>query len=268
MELAAGKFFVTARRDDVRPKRALLLRPEPAGMDWDVWDITPLNASGEVTTLDHPGGMQSDGTRLWIPLAESRRNGRSIVRAFPLKDLEAGRPLKAELEFSVNDHIGAVAVSAERQLVLGANWDTAKIYLWDFNGRLQKTLTSSELKVRELGVVAGPEGRFGVAVQDWKFVGDRLFASGLFRSPDSTTGSPESRLIWFADFLEPHFQRWTVRLPSRNGTQLAREAMAISDGMIFFLPEDLGATNRMFRISVADLRKRGVGEQSRGADAP
>lgn len=28
--------------------------------------------------------MQSDGKRLWIPIAETKRKGRSIIRVFPL----------------------------------------------------------------------------------------------------------------------------------------------------------------------------------------
>ena len=93
LELAGGKCYMTARRDDVRPRRALLLRTD-AATGWDVWDITPVDTQGPLTSLDHPGGMQSDGTQLWIPVAESRRNSRAIIYAFPLADLEAGRRLK------------------------------------------------------------------------------------------------------------------------------------------------------------------------------
>jgi hypothetical protein len=75
LEIKSGKYYVTARRDDVHPRRALLLRTDARGTDWDVWDITPVDAHGALTTLDHPGGMQSDGDRLWIPLAESKRKG-------------------------------------------------------------------------------------------------------------------------------------------------------------------------------------------------
>ena len=267
MELVGGQVYVTARRDDIRPRRALLLRTEPTGTNWDVWDITPLDAQGSLTSLDHPGGMQSDGTRLWIPLAESRRNGRSLIRAFRQKDFEAGRLLKPELEFSFDDHIGAVAVSTERELLLGANWDTQKVYVWNFQGHLQRTLTNSELRPRELGV-ASAERRNGLAVQDWKFAGDRLFASGLFRPNGTPAGSTESRLICFTNFLEADFKWWTAELPLRNGTQLAREAMAISEETVFFLPEDLGETNRLFRVSLADLARQRAAEQSQASDVP
>src|SRR5206468_7568295 len=69
LELAGASYYVTARREDVRPKRALLLRTAKSATHWDVWDITPRD-SGNAILLDHPGGMQSDGQRLWIPLAQ------------------------------------------------------------------------------------------------------------------------------------------------------------------------------------------------------
>ena len=253
LELTGGKYYVTARREDVRPKQALLLRTDPASTDWEAWDLTPLDAPGDATRLDHPGGMQCDGKRLWIPLAESQRNGRSVIRAFALKEIASGRALKPDFEFRVDDHIGAVAVFAERQLLLGANWDTEKVYVWDFKGHLQRTLTASELTARGLGTVAGAEGRSGVGVQDWKFKGDRLFASGLFRAPGAAAVSPVSRLIWFTNFLERDWQRQSVILPLQHGSELAREAMAILDGAVYFIPEDLGASNRRFRVSLTDL---------------
>lgn len=253
LELAGGRYYVTARREDLRPKQALLLRADPGGADWDIWDITPQDAQGVATALDHPGGLQSDGARLWIPLAESQRQGRSIVRAFRLSEIAAGRRLKSDVEFPVNDHIGAVAVWAERQLLLGANWDTEKVYVWDFQGRLQRTLTGAELKERGFGVVRGPEGRSGVAVQDWKLNGERLFASGLFGAAGSAAAFPASRWICFTDFLERTCQQRTISLPLHNGTELAHEAMAFSQGAIYFLPEDLGASNRLFRVALTDL---------------
>lgn len=269
LELVAGRCYVTARRDDVRPKPSLLLRSEPAAAEWDVWDITPVDAQGAVTAQDHPGGMQSDGTRLWIPLAESNRTGRSIIRAYKLADMTAGGRLKADFEFTVNEHIGAVAVAADRQLIFGANWDTERVYVWDFKGRLQRTLTDFELKPRELGVVAGAGGRPGVAVQDWKIVGDRLYASGLFRAPPgAASGATQSRLIWFTRFLESNFEQRAVTLPRPKATMLAREGMAISAGKVYFLPDDLGASNRLFRMSLADLLQRGATEPARSSPPP
>ena len=256
LEVLDGKYYVTARREDVQPKRALLLRTAAGASDWDIWDITPVGIGGTVTILDHPGGFQSDGKRLWIPLAESKRKGSSLIRAFPMSGLAPGQPLKAEFEFAVNDHIGAVAVSSARKIVFGANWDTEAVYLWDFDGRLQRTMNGPELESRGLGVVSGVNGRAGLAVQDWKVVGDRLFASGLFRGPGVAPESSQSRLISFVGFAELGFQRWSISLPKQNGTELGQEAMAIADGLVYFLPGDLGASNWIFRLPLADLLRQ------------
>ena len=256
LEVAGGRYYVTARREDVRPKRALLLRTGAEGTPWDVWDITPSDATGAPMNLDHPGGLQSDGARLWIPISESKPNSHCIIRVFPLAGLVAGQPLKSEFEILVNDHIGAVAVAAGRGLVLGANWDTETVYVWNFEGRLEQKLTGSALTQRGLGAVNLTSNHSGVAVQDWKFIGDRLFASGLCREPGSAAPASRSRLISFANFLQPEFQSLTVALPLQEGTELAREAMTVAEGMVYFLPEDLGATNRLFRIPLAELSTR------------
>jgi hypothetical protein len=251
LEVIAGKYYATARRDDKQPRRALLLRTDAQSAEWDSWDITPLDSQGALTPLDHPGGMQGEGDQFWIPLAESKRNGRSLIRRYHLSQIVPGRTLKPDFEFSVDDHIGALAISAERKWILGANWDTQVVYLWDFEGRLQQTFHAGDLSVRGLGVISGAGGRAGLAVQDWKIVGDRLFASGLFRGPGPR--SSQSRLVSFTKFAEAEFQSVSVDLPKQNGTELAREAMSIADDHAYFLPEDLGATNRLFRVSLDEL---------------
>jgi hypothetical protein len=252
LEVVEGKYYVTARREDVRPKRALLVRTETAGTNWDVWDITPVPLAGAISALDHPGGMQSDGQRLWIPIAESKPKSHSIIRVFPLAGIVPGQLLKPEFEFPVNDHIGAVAVAADRRLVLGANWDTEAVYVWDLQGHLKQTLTGFSRTTRGLG----SDSPSGVAIQDWKIIGPRLYASGLCRSPAAPDASTRSRWLSFTNFLQPDFQRAAVALPLHDRTEMAREAMAISDTWVHFLPEDLGPSNRLFRVPIKDLLKR------------
>lgn len=272
LEIVGKEFYVTARRDDVRPQRALLLRTAPGRRDWEMWDITPGSAPGENASLNHPGGMQSDGLRLWIPLAESRRQGRSLIRVFPIAGLSKGRSPLPELEFKVNDHIGAVAVSAARRVAIGASWDTEKVYVWDLGGQLQRILEGVELQRRGLGAINGPGGRAGLAVQDWKLQGRGLSASGLFKIPGERSAAPASRWLHFTHFLEPDCQAQSITLPLQstswdaNATErspgdlgirgaslpqveLAHEAMALKGPWVYFLPEDLGATNRAFRVA-------------------
>src|SRR5690242_16590841 len=82
--------------------------------------------------------------------------------------------------------------------------------------------------------------------------GSPLQAAGLFRTPNSATVSPASRVCGFERFLERDFGRWMVTLPTQHGIELAREAMAISGSFVYFLSGDLGASNRLFRVSFAE----------------
>ena len=254
LEVLGGKYFVTARLESSRPKRALLLRAEPAGTNWDIWDVTAAALPGAASALDHPGGIQNDGKRLWVPVAASKPKSQSVIRVFALNNIVTGQPLKPEFEFSVQDHIGAVAVSSGPGLVFGANWDTETVYVWDLDGRLKQTLSGDALDRRGLGLESDAIG--GVAIQDWKVDGDRLFASGLARPAGSVAPAPRSRWLVFTNFLQPDFQRSEVTLPLQNGTELAREAMAVSGGFVYFLPEDIRETNRLFRIPLARLLQR------------
>lgn len=255
LEIQFGDHYVTARREDVQPRRALLLRTRPGRESWDVWDITPAAAPGSATALDHPGGMQSDGERLWIPLAESKPHGKTLVRAYSMALLIPGEPARAGVEFPVDDHIGAIAVISETQTLLGANWDTEDVYAWDFTGSLRRKFTSSELTARQLGFATHPAPRNGLTVQDWKVSGGTLFASGLDKKPNNEQEASRSRLLSFTNFFRPNFRFSSAVLPKTGKTEIAREAMAISENQACFLPEDLGMTNRLFRIPLTELQR-------------
>lgn len=249
LEMVGDHFYVTARLESARPKRAILARTTAASNAWEVWDVTPAAASTDAgAPLDHPGGFQSDGQRLWIPVAQSVRHGRTVIRVFTIERLKPGAAAVPDLEFPVADHIGALAVATNHNLLLGANWDTETVYVWDLAGHLQRTINGADLKSRNLGVISGPNGHAGVAVQDWKFSGERLYASGLFGDPAKAVARPRSRVLGFTHFLETGFKVEDISLPDRTGVELAQEAMARLDGWFYFVPENLGATNRYFRV--------------------
>ena len=54
-------------------------------------------------------------------------------------------------------------------------------------------------------------------------------------------------MLVFANFLEPKFEREMILLPEAEPVELAQEAMVLSGGFLYFLPENLGASNRCFR---------------------
>ena len=251
LEIHMGNYLVTARRDDITPRRALLLRTNPSASGWDVWDITPNNEDGEPTPMDHPGGMQSDGNHLWIPLAESRRGGHSLIRAFPLAEMTTGGMLQWDKEIGVRDHIGAVAVDGERRRIYGASWDTEIVYVWSYDGELIRRMQPSDLDRRALGISSDRPN--GVAVQDWKFVGNRILASGLRSSDPGGESESRSTLLSIHGFESEHPNVISLSIPTFEGVEMAREGMTTGDGWIYLIPEDLGTSNRLFRFKLRNL---------------
>ena len=254
LELVAGDYYVSARQEDGYPPRALLLRTRPSRSDWDSWDLTPVTAAGALTALNHPGGMQSDGQRLWVPLAENRPKSQSRIRAYSLAKLTTSLPVQWELDFAVEDHIGALAVSIEHQCLIGANWDTETIYVWNLAGELRRKLTGRDLQLRELGVHRDSAIPSGLTIQDWKFVGDRLYASGLFKELRPSASLPLSRWATYSHFLRSPTELVVSFLPQCDFSELGREGMAITGGQVYFLPEDLGPTNRIFTTEVETMK--------------
>ncbi len=245
--VTGNTYYVTARRDDTNPRQPLLLRTRSSQTNWDAWRLPLFAGPKPITSLDHPGGFDSDGTNLWIPLAESKPKSRSVVCAFAELDMIPQKTLQPRVSFPVDDHIGAVAIIRTTGTILGASWDTEAVYVWDRTGRLQRTLSSVDLRRRGLGPHSISNSP-GLAVQDWKIVENQLFASGLLIGSLTENIRNRSRLLLFDDFLNEKFRVSTVSLPLQEGLELSREAMAISDASAFFLPEDLGQTNRLFRV--------------------
>lgn len=260
IEWVGPVLYATARREDTVPKQPLLLRTTPGSSQWKVWNLTLPDAQGTAQPLDHPGGIQSDGQSLWIPQSESRRNGHTRIRVVSLASLSTDRPIQCQHEFSVADHIGAVAVAPERDRVYGASWDTETVWIWDRAGQFIEKIPAPRLASWKLGIERPPKTRPGLTVQDWKWHDGRLVASGLWKDPSldlaqsPTRSTSLSRVAIFPRFLEPNANvtvHW-VRLPtlqtSNTNLEIAREGMAIAEGRLWFLPEDLGPTNRLFSI--------------------
>ena len=139
--------FVTARRDDINPRRSLLLwlSCDPGSQKEDfnesiktwtkIWDITPTSKPETWSgVLDHPGGFDSDGQNLWIPISQSRRDGQTMIRKFSIRSLIEKGDATATQIITINDHIGAIAVSHSPKRLFGTNWDTLLTYEFSLDG--------------------------------------------------------------------------------------------------------------------------------------
>ena len=72
----------------------------------------------------HPGGIDYDGTHIWIPVAEYRPDSRSIVyRLDPAT-------MKAVEVFRFADHIGAIVHNTDDRTLHGVSWGSRRFYRW------------------------------------------------------------------------------------------------------------------------------------------
>lgn len=82
-------------------------------------------------TVYHPGGMDFDGSHLWVPVAEYRPDSSSIVyRVDPVT-------LAATEAFRFADHIGALVYDPDDRSLHGVSWGSRRFYRWalDASGR-------------------------------------------------------------------------------------------------------------------------------------
>jgi hypothetical protein len=153
----------------------------------------------------HPGGISLDGDFVLVPVAEYKANSSAVIQR------RNKNTLALDSEFAVADHIGCVAVDAER--IYGGNWDTRQIYTWDRHGRAVSKLDNSA----------------GNRTQDMQFIGGQLIAGGLRGSGGAV------------DWLDPgdlHLIRRIRAGKSDRGVVLTHEGMAMSGGKLYLLPED------------------------------
>jgi hypothetical protein len=176
-------FFVSAVEVTVRTKRFA----EPAGgYDRDagegVGHLFKIDLQGNLVsdlrlgegTIYHPGGIDYDGTHIWVPVAEYRPNSRSIVyRVDP-------STLKATEVFRVSDHIGAVVHDVDDRTLHGVSWGSRRFYRWaiDARGQIANAATAPTLNPSHY-----------VDYQDCKYGGaHRMICTGVteMRQPGDT----------------------------------------------------------------------------------
>jgi hypothetical protein len=80
----------------------------------------------------HPGGIDYDGSSIWVPVAEYRPDSRSIIyRVDP-------QTMKAEEVFRFADHVGAIVHDTDDHTLHGVSWGSRRFYRWtlDRDGRV------------------------------------------------------------------------------------------------------------------------------------
>jgi hypothetical protein len=197
-------------------------------------------------TMYHPGGIDYDGTNIWIPVAEYRPDSRSIIYRVDPARMQAAEALRFA------DHIGAIVHNTDDNTLHGVSWGSRRFYRWTLDK--QGKVTNADVPPDKLRVM---NLSHYVDYQDCKYAGGRrMLCSGvteLRQRPDAppfrlgglelidlSVGRPLHQvpvLLWTADGVDMmHNPVWIE--PSATGLRG------------YFMPEDNTSTIYIYDVDV------------------
>ena len=195
-------------------------------------------------TMYHPGGIDFDGSHVWVPVAEYRPNSRSIVyRVDP-------ETMKATRMFAFDDHIGALARSTDDQTLHGVSWGSRRFYRWMLDKDL--SVTNADARPEQLRTL---NPSHYVDYQDCKYVGaHRMLCTGVTEIR-RTSDVPPFRLggldlVDLSDARPIHqvpMLLWTPRglAMTQNAVWLETSTSGVR---AYFMPEDDTSTLYIYEV--------------------
>jgi hypothetical protein len=195
-------------------------------------------------TIYHPGGIDYDGTHIWVSVAEYRPNSRSIVyRVEP-------EAMKATEMFRFADHIGAIIHNTDDHTLHGVSWGSRRFYRWTLggNGRVTNAVAPPDT-LRTLNP------SHYLDYQDCKYLGGgRMLCTGVTEMRQ-TPDAPLFRLggidlVNLADGRPLH--QVPVLLWTAGGLDMTHNPVWIEPSAIglrgYFMPEDDTSTIYIYDV--------------------
>ena len=196
-------------------------------------------------TMYHPGGIDYDGTSIWVTVAEYRPDSRSIVYRVNPETMTATEVLR------VADHLGAVVHDTDAHALHGVSWGSRRFYRWtiDANGKVSnadepldwlRTLNPSHY----------------VDYQDCKYVGGhRMLCTGVAELRASAGSAPVR--LGGLDLIDLRAGRAIHQVPvplwTTGGLPMTQNPSwfeATATGLrAYFMPEDNDSTVYVFEAS-------------------
>ena len=197
-------------------------------------------------TVYHPGGIDWDGTYIWVPVAEYRPDSRSIVYQI------APGTMKPTEVFRFADHIGAVVHNTDDNTLHGVSWGSRRFYRWTLGsgGRVTNAATPPE-KLRTLN------SAHYVDYQDCKYVGDRrMLCTGVTEMRQTVDGPPFRlggiELVSLTDGRPLH--QVPVLLWTAGGLDMTHNPVWLEPSATgvrgYFMPEDDTSTLYIYDVEV------------------
>lgn len=112
----------------------------------DGYDRTPGKGIGHLFVMDkagnlqkdiilgegdmyHPGGIDFDGTNVWVPVAQYRPNSSAIIYKVDATSLDVHK------QFEVKDHFGGIVLDKQTGHLVGNTWGSRRFAEWDPQGK-------------------------------------------------------------------------------------------------------------------------------------
>ena len=81
----------------------------------------------------HPGGIDFDGTNVWVPVAQYRPDSSAIIYRVDATTLDVHK------QFEVKDHFGGIVMDKQTGHLVGNTWGSRRFAEWDLRGKQLST---------------------------------------------------------------------------------------------------------------------------------
>ena len=192
----------------------------------------------------HPGGIDYDGTSIWVPVAEYRPDSRSIVYRVDPQAMKATEVLRFA------DHIGAIVHNTDDHTLHGMSWGSRRFYRWTL-GR-DGTVTNGSTPPERLRTL---NTSHYLDYQDCKYAGTRrMLCTGVTEMRQPSAPSPFRLggidLIDLADGRPTH--QVPVLLWTTSGLDMTHNPVWLEPTATglrgYFMPEDEKSTIYVYDV--------------------
>jgi len=199
-------------------------------------------------TVYHPGGMDFDGTNLWVPVAEYRPDSQSLFYKIDPVTMQATKL------FGFRDHIGGLSRAVETNALHAISWGSRRFYRFTLDA---SKMTSPELATAPADLRKANRA-FYIDYQDNQSLGNNEM---LYTGLTSFAATPNSNafalggleIVNLETGLPVHQVPVKLWAPSRRPmTTNATWFESTADGIrAYFVPDDDVASVHIYEVAVS-----------------
>ncbi len=101
----------------------------------------------------HPGGIDFDGTNVWVPVAEYRPSSSAIIYRVD------ATTLRVRKQFEAPDHFGGIVFDRQSGHLVGNTWGSRRFAEWNLRGRQLRTWENTSFFIDYQDCQYAPRGK-------------------------------------------------------------------------------------------------------------